>query len=255
MTTPTLTLHHPGGTILLGAGERLTFGRVADMDGPPDRAPHLGLSDSARLHQHAGAVTVDEAGWVLANTGRWLHLVVTRSDGGDRNDLAPGRVLRVPYRRCRVEVSTGDESVGFDAECSRIEEGDGPVATVAGDTVQGLGLDRSTGYFRALVALCEPRLRDPATDDVASVNQIVRTLNLSATEPERVSVKAVERRLAHVRRKLGLGGDPAGISAAGLEQRNAGHQLADLMLRTGTVTAPDLTLIVPAGTTADEPSG
>ena len=52
---------------------------------------------------------------------------------------------------------------------------------------------------------------------------------------------AVERRLAHVRRKLGIGAaDAYGGSAAGLEVRDAARVLADLVLRTGAVTADDL---------------
>ena len=75
----------------------------------------------------------------------------------------------------------------------------------AGDTQRGLGLDRSAGYFRALVALCEPRLRDPGSDAVASAGEIARRLTASGQEQGRVSQKAVERRLANVRQRLGIG--------------------------------------------------
>jgi hypothetical protein len=61
-----------------------------------------------------------------------------------------------------------------------------------------------------------------------------------------VTAKAVERRLANVRRKLGIGAaDAYGGSAAGLEVRDAARVLADLVLRTGTVTPADLALIEP----------
>lgn len=113
----------------------------------------------------------------------------------------------------------------------------------AGSTVGGLGLDRDAGYFLAAIALCEPRLRDPSTSEVASVAQVARTL--SRVGPERVSVKAAERRLAHLRSRLGVGGDALGGSAAGLEVRDAGRQLVDLLLRTGTVTVADLARLEP----------
>jgi hypothetical protein len=248
---PIVTIVAPGTRLELAAGEAATFGRRVDVDDRPDEAVHLGLSDNPRLHAHAGTVAADQAGWVLTNNGRWLHLRVTEHGGPNRLDLDPGRVARVPYARCRVEVATGDEVVGFDVDCPVLAGlGADAVASLlvgATSTVGGLGLDREAGYFRALVALCEPRLRDPQTGDVATVAQIVRTLNRTGLEPEPVTAKAVERRLAHVRRKLAVGGiDPDGVSAAGLEARDASRQLADLVLRTGTVGRDDLDLVAPA---------
>ena len=59
-----------------------------------------------------------------------------------------------------------------------------------------------------------------------------------------MSPKGVERRLAHVRSKLAIGAtDPYGGSAAGLEVRDAARVLADVVLRTGTVTLADLVLV------------
>jgi hypothetical protein len=241
---PTLVLDHPTGRLGLRPGDALTFGRAAQDD-----PGHLGLGANPRLHQHAGRIDVDGAGWVLTNAGRWLHLRVVEQGGPNHLDLAPGRAVRVPYARCRVEVTTGDETVGFDATCPVLATTPGPAADAAplsGSTVGGLGLDREAGYFRALVALCSPRLRDPQSDEVAPVGEIVRLLNASGTEPERVTAKAVERRLAHVRRKLGVGAaDPFGGSAAGLEVRDAARVLADLVLRTGAVVAADLALLEP----------
>jgi len=243
---PILTIDHPDGSRVLRAGDALAFGRTLPAPGgePVDSGdePHLGLSDNARLHQRAGLIEVDAAGWLLTNTGRWLHLRVVEVDGPNRLDLQPGRAARVPYARCRVEVTTGDESVGFDASCPFLDRVPGIVdPALAGSTVQGLGLDRHAGYFRALVALCAPRLRDPQSDEVATVGEIVRLLNRSPAEPERITAKAVERRLAHVRGKLGIGASDAyGGSAAGLEVRDAARVLADLVLRTGAVNAADL---------------
>ena len=251
---PILTIVHPGGRRTLRPGDAFAFGRSPATPPPSpsapgevaggaeDDEPHLGLSSNPRLHQRAGLVEVDAAGWVLTNTGRWLHLRVVEQGGPNRLDLQPGRAARIPYPRCRVEVTTGDESVGFDADCPFLDRTTDPgQPALAGSTVQGLGLDRDAGYFRAVVALCAPRLRDPQSDEIASVGQIVRDLNASPVEPERVTAKAVERRLAHVRRKLGIGAaDAFGGSAAGLEVRDAARVLADLVLRTGAVTPDDL---------------
>jgi hypothetical protein len=242
-----LTIDTPSARLAFSAGDSLTFGRLDPAPKPAGDAAHLGLSANPRLHLHAGRVDVDDTGWVLTNVGRWLQLRVVEHGGPNRIDLQPGRVVRVPYPRCGVEVATGDETVGFTATCPVVPAspvaGSGGVA-LAGATVGGLGLDRNAGYFRAVVALCLPRLLDPQSDDVASVGEIVRLLNRSGAEAERVSPKGVERRLAHVRSKLAIGAaDPYGGSSAGLEVRDAARLLADVVLRTGTVTPADLALL------------
>jgi hypothetical protein len=246
--SPVLTIVHGGEHHVLTVGEQLTFGRAEDAAGPA----HLGLSDNSRLHAQAGRVEVDDRGWLLANTGRWLHLTVMEPGTANRFDLAPGRVARVPYASCRVAVTTGDETVGFDASCpwlagpSSGAVPDGPA--MSGGTVDALGLDRKAGYYRALVALCLPRLQDPQSREVSSEAEIVRLLNRVPAEEGKVTIKAVERRLANVRRKVGLAAhDPYGGSAAGLEIRDAARQLADLALRTGAVTPADLVVLVPGG--------
>ncbi|CAN5882947.1 hypothetical protein BH23ACT2_BH23ACT2_31380 [soil metagenome] len=248
MTAPICIIHHPGGTTELIAGDDVSFGR---MD-PKDHigAGHIGVSANPRLHARAGTVAVDETGWTLHNTGRWLHLRVNPVGRADRTDVAPGRSLRVPWSEARVEVVTGDETVGLTVVCPLLADAPRTGPLPAGDTVGGLGLDRSAGYFRAAVALCAPRLRDPSSTEIASVAQVARALGGAPGEPERVTQKAVERRLAHLRTRLDIGGeDPTGTSAAGLEVRDAGRQLVDLLIRTGTVTPADLTLI--DDTTAD----
>lgn len=233
----------------LRPGDLLTFGRSSPSDGSgSDACGHLGLSDNAALHKQAGALAVDATGCTLSNTGRWLRLRVVHLDGAERSDLDPGRSLRLPWARSRVEVAAGAETLAFELE---VPQPDGPRRSVvdpAGDTERGLGLDRSAGYFRALVALCEPRLLDPGTDAVAAAGDIARRLTASGREDGRVSAKAVERRLANVRQRLGIGAaDPYGGSAAGLEVRDAARQLVDLLLRTGTVTRRDLALLEPVG--------
>lgn len=246
MTDPAiLTIETPTGRTELAAGHSLTFGRTEPAGTAAD-VPHLGLSANPRLHLHAGRVDVDGAGWVLTNVGRWLQVRVVEHGGPNRIDLQPGRVVRVPYARCGVEVATGDETVGFTAFCPVVPAAlaFGAGGALAGATVGGLGLDRNAGYFRAVVALCLPRLLDPQSDEVASVGEIVRLLNRSGAEAERVTPKGVERRLAHVRSKLAIGAaDPYGGSAAGLEVRDAARLLADVLLRTGTVTPTDLALL------------
>lgn len=263
---PRVTIRHGSGEIDRKPGEGVTFGRtqgagdeVADGLPSDDRPgpPHVALSDNPRLHALAGRIDVDELGWTLTNTGRWLHLRVAETGTANRFELQPGRTVRVPYPACRLEVTTGDETVGLDVTCpwlGREPDDTRSAVPLAGSTVGPLGLDRNAGYFRALVALCSPRLRDPQTVEVASEGEIARILNRLPEETERVTLKAVERRLANVRRKVGLAAsEPYGGSAAGLELRDASRQLADLVIRTGAVTVEDLDLIGISGLGKEEP--
>ena len=218
---------------------------------PEESAAHLVLSDSTALHARAGRLEVDGSGCTLSNTGRWLRLRLIHLDGVERSDLDPGRSLLMPWTRSRVEVAAGAETFGFQVEVPQPAGAPPADAGPAGDTVRGHGLDRSAGYFRALVALCEPRLRDPGSDAVAAAGDIARRLSASGREDGRVSAKAVERRLANVRQRLGVGAaDPYGGSAEGVEMRDAARQLVDLVLRTGTVTRADLALLEPVAGSA-----
>ncbi len=243
---PELTLTHAAATLVLRRGDIATVGRQVEGGGPTD-APHVGLSANPRLHAHTATVTVDDSGWVLTNAGRWLHIRVVEADGPNRLEVGPGRSLRVPYPVCELEIALGDEVARLRASCPLPDAvADGPPPAGSGSTVSGLGLDPGTGYFLALVALCEPRLRDPQSAEVATVGQIVARLNRLPPPAERVTPKAVERRLAHVRAKLGVGGvDEHGLSAAGLEVRDAARQVVELVLRTGTVTVADLARLDP----------
>lgn len=247
MTRTGITIRHANTAIDLAPEEQITFGRsTADTDAPSTR--HLGLTADAALHAHAGTVVAGDGGWTIINTGRWLRLRLQEIDGPGSAEVAPGRSLLVPWPRSRLEIATGTEVVGFVVE-AELDASFTPSAVApltAGETVGGLGLDRDAGYFRALVALCEPQLREPGCARVATAAEIARVLNRLETEPERVTAKAVERRLAHVRRRIGVGGrDPDGISAAGLEQRDAAERLVNIALRTGTVTRADLDLLIP----------
>lgn len=244
MISAGVRLVHEGAVTVLRPGDAVTFGRNAAAQDPPS-GRHVGLGADSALHAHAGTLAWADGGCVVTNTGRWLRLRLTEIGGPGRADLDPGRALRIPWRRTRVEIATGSTITGFEVDLGPLEPSQVEPNT-AGDTVAALDLDRTSGYFRALVALCEPRLRDPSTDEVATAARIALRLNALPDEPEKVTPKAVERRLAHARRRVGVGGtDPSGVSAAGLEVRDAGRQLADLALRTGTVTTGDLALLDP----------
>lgn len=250
MTRTGITIRHHNTSVDLAPHEHLTFGRSdANATTQAGAGPHLELSADRALHAHAGTVEAGDGSWWVTNTGRWLRIRLAEVGGPGAAEVVPGRSLRVPWPRCRLEINTGTETIGFEVE---VNAGSRPAPEAAaplpsGETVGGLGLDRQAGYFRALVALCAPQLREPGCGRVATAAEIAQALNRLPAEPERVTAKAVERRLAHVRSRVGIGGSDAdGVSAAGLEQRDAAASLVDLALRTGTVTQADLAVVTPS---------
>lgn len=226
-------------------GDEVRFGRGGD-------GVELALADDARLHRHCGTIVVDPDGWVLHNTGRWLRLRVIGLDRFGVDSLYPGQHLRVPWADSRVQVHVGDRCHEFRArfspspdpvDPSRASGRDGEREDPDDATVVPVRIDRTTGYFRALVALCEPQLRDPSCNDVATDLQIARRLNATGRESGRLSGKTVERRLDNCRTRFGLKVTDEFGQSAGLERRDSRRLLVDVALLTATVTPVDLAVL------------
>ena len=206
------------------------------------------IGDDDRLHRRAGTITVSESGWDLRNDGRWLLLRIVSAERFGLDVLEPGNSLHVPWKRARVEVVVGASTVGFSAEFrGQNPENDPRPPSFVGDgdpgTVTPTSIERTSGAFRALVALCEPRLRQPGTLEVATDLEIARRLNAQGDEQRRITGKTVERRLDYCRGRLDLKLRGPGGSSIGSEQRNARRHLAEVALMTGTVTVDDLEVL------------
>jgi len=226
----------------LDTDERISFGRGGS-------GVDVAIADDARLHRHCGTIVATADGWEIHNTGRWLRIRVVSLDRSGSDHLSPGQMLRVPWSAARIEVQAGPHRHRFTA---RLEAGipDAPPATVEpGDahTAAAVRVDRSSGYFRALVALCEAQLLDPSSTAVATDLQIALRLNRSGTEQRRLSGKSVERRLDACRRRFGLKDANEHGQSAGLERSDARRQLVEVALLTATVTATDLAVLQPDG--------
>jgi len=240
-----LELLGDGWTRRIEAGERVAFGRTGSDE------VGIGLGDDARLHRRCGSIVVDDHGWELVNDGRWLRIRVVSLDRFGVDSVGPAQRIRVPWPRTRVQVHVGDRSHDFVAEFAAGDPGASVPQPPGGEVVADdataipVRVDRSSGYFRALVALCEPQLRDPSTSTVATDHEIARRLNRSGRERSTVSGKTVERRLDACRIRFGLKvTDEYGLSA-GLERRDARRVLVDVALLTATVTRDDLAVLVP----------
>lgn len=223
----------------LAPGARLTFGR----GGPGvDEV----VADDPRLHRRCGTIVVTDTGWELTNDGRWLRLRVRSLDRSGSDDLLPGQSIVVPWDAARVELHAGPVRHDLVVRWVGARPQRAPAAIVDDSddrTSVPVRVDRETAYFRALVALCEPQLRDPTSIDVATDLEIARRLNRAGGEPRRVSGKTVERRLDACRTHFGLKASSDDGGGAGLEVRDARRRLVELALLTGTVTVGDLALL------------
>lgn len=221
------------------AGGRLSFGRGGE-------GIDLAIGDDARLHRHCGTIVVDDTGWEVQNAGRWLRVRIVSTDRFGVDSVGPGERIRVPWDSVRVQVHAGGRCHEFVARLRRVGANGDVVRLPPGDeavTMAPVAVNRSTGYFRALVALCEPQLRDPSSGDAATDLEIALRLNRTGLERGRVNGKAVERRLEHCRTRFGLKVRGVNGHASGLEPRDSRRRLVELALLTGTVTAEDLTLL------------
>lgn len=238
-----LTLTGEGWSHEAAPGSIWSFGRSAP-------GVDLPLADDPRLHRRCGTIEVGDDSWEIRNEGRWLRVRVVGLDRPGHDLLAPGEALVVPWRHARIEVHTGTDAYAFTAELPSREpleldvvpsvEEDGEEATAT-----PVRIDRNAGYFRALVALCEPQLVDPSCAAVATDLEIARRLNRSGRERARVSGKTVERRLDHCRTRFGLKESDTPQRSFVVDRRDPRRQLADVALLTATVTVDDLALLEP----------
>ena len=233
-----LELSGEGWSTMVGPGEEVTLGRGgAGVD--------VILSEDPRLHRHCATVMVGPDWWELHNTGSWLRLRVASSDRFAVDCLQPGDAIRVPWVNANVQLHLAGRCVEFSAhfDAARGRPRGFEPAEIEGPTMNPVVVDRGAGYFRALVALCEPQLLDPASIEVATDLQIALRLNRGGRESGRLTGKTVERRLDNCRGRFGLKVvDEFGMSA-GLERRDSRRRLVELALLTGTVTPEDLELL------------
>ena len=182
-------------------------------------------------------------GWTLVNTGQWLHLLVRDCGGLGRDVVTPGSHRRVPWASSQVGVSFGAAEfwfrVTFDDPfgAPRVVE---PGVT-GEETAPAFRIDRSSGYFRALVGLCSVRIVGEGPDDLPTNAQIALLLSRSGQEPRPVTAKTVERRLDYCAQVLGLKSHDLDPETPAL--RADRKVLADLALATGTVARTDLDIL------------
>ncbi|WP_457034302.1 serine/threonine protein kinase [Kitasatospora sp. P5_F3] len=157
----------------MGPGEQADFGR-----GAPDCPVAIELADQG-VSRRAGEVTAAEDYWRLSNFSSTATYVVENLEGaGEHLKVAPGRLgAPVPFEFARVVLPSVDGPSDFKVFAPQHAYLDGPPDHKGGDhTVSPFALDPTAKYFLVLLALCEPRLREPSAAAVPGVNDVLERL-------------------------------------------------------------------------------
>jgi hypothetical protein len=163
----------------LEPGEEITFGR-GPAQGCPARVSVV-LADPG-VPRLAGRIRAVDDYWLVSNLNRSKTYVVENPEGGGEFiKVPPGRLnAPIPYEFSRVVLPTGGAQVSFlvfAPEHAYTAPEAAPDGLLPGEeTTAAFSLDETAKYFLILVALCEPRLKDPASTVIPTVPQLLDRL-------------------------------------------------------------------------------
>ncbi|MGC5015901.1 hypothetical protein ACLQ2R_34495 [Streptosporangium sp. DT93] len=159
----------------LSPGREVVFGRGTAS------VPVDFLLDHPEVSRRAGIIRARDDYWLLTNLSHDATLVVENPEGGGEFvKVAPRRVAApVPFEFARVVLPVAGGSCSFLVFASQhsFVDPDAPEAVAGGEpTVSGFSLDETAKYFLVLVALCEPRLLDPASPVIPTAPEVLERL-------------------------------------------------------------------------------
>ena len=224
---PMLIVDFAGALREVRIGETLSFGREAD----------LSIDTNPYLHRRLGDFRYESGAWWLYNTGTAIMLEVADTVSASRMSIAPGAAVPLAFEQSLLRFQAGAATY----ELALLVEGvsravpmsnaDGPL------TVTPSKITLNEEQYLLLLALAEPRLRDPlAARDAIPTNR-------RAAERLGWSMPKFNRKLDNLCTKLdrlgvrGLKGDVAGLAT------NRREALVDYVLRVRRVTFDDLNLL------------
>ncbi|MFG2768096.1 serine/threonine protein kinase [Streptomyces rubiginosohelvolus] len=233
----------------MGPGDVADFGRGT----PGSRTVPIVLPDPG-ISRRAGRLEAAEDYWRLSNYSRDIAYVVENLEGaGEYLTIAPGRIgAPVPFEFSRVVLPALGGSAGFKVFAPQHAYLDEQSSPGAGElTVHPYALDATAKYFLVLVALCEPRLRDPSDSVLPGAGDIAERLRPleSCRGLNRSTVNHHIDYLAFAKLRLDLGDD--GNSRTGVKRA----RLVALALRFGLVREEHLALLPPRRRPVPQESG
>jgi len=181
----------------------LSFGREA-----PGQAVDLSVSGSPRVSRRAGVLEATPYGVLITNTGS-NPIFVRMGAEPTSISLRPGQAYLVTAGMARVTFAGVSDYFEIEIGDAPQEIGSVQDRTIAGEpTMSAFGLNEETAYFRCLVALCEPTLRNPQSPWIPTSTQIAERLYEYGLIADERDGDWVDRRLDDVRSKLPIGEKP-----------------------------------------------
>lgn len=162
----------------LELGESRSFGR----GGVGSKVDIALAPDDRAVSRLAGTVTAGDGYWYADNYSNSRAYVV---DHADRTlgyvQVAPGAVhVPIPFEISRIRLPGTERDHTFLVMAPQPLGLGGPSLEGEEESTQSpYRLDTRTTYFRALVALCEPRLRDSASREIPVVREVAERLRIS----------------------------------------------------------------------------
>ncbi|NEC25461.1 serine/threonine protein kinase [Streptomyces sp. SID8111] len=230
------------GLLHLGPGDVVEFGRRL----PGDGGVAIALDDPG-ISRRAGQVEAAGDYWRLSNFSRTVSYAVENLEGaGEYLTVAPGRLgAPVPFEFSRVVLPALTGTAAFKVFAPQHAYlGEQSADGIGEQTVHPFALDPTAKYFLVLVALCEPRLRDPADPSLPGAGDIVERLRPLAPcrDLTRSAVNYHIDYLAHTKLRLETGEEstpPADGGRTGAKRA----RLASVALRFGLVREEHLALL------------
>ena len=232
-----------GGPELLrmGPGDVADFGRGL----PAGREVAIVLPDPG-ISRRAGRLEAAEDYWRLSNFSRDTAYAVENLEGaGEYITVAPGRLgAPVPFEFSRVVLPAMSGTVDFKVFAPQHAYLDKRSSPGTGElTVHPYALDVTAKYFLVLVALCEPRLRDPSDGALPGAGDIAERLRPleSCQGLTRSAVNYHIDYLAFAKLRLDVGEESGADGNGRTGAKRA--RLASLALRFGLVREEHLALL------------
>ncbi|MGC9538142.1 serine/threonine protein kinase [Streptomyces sp. UG1] len=225
----------------MGPGDVADFGRGV----PGGRDVSIVLPDPG-ISRRAGRLEAAEDYWRLSNFSRDTAYAVENLEGaGEYITVAPGRLgAPVPFEFSRVVLPALSGTAEFKVFAPQHAYLDERSAPGAGElTVHPYALDATAKYFLVLVALCEPRLRDPSDGTLPGAGDIADRLRPleSCRGLTRSAVNYHIDYLAFAKLRLDVGDEHRADGNARTGAKRA--RLASLALRFGLVREEHLALL------------
>lgn len=226
----------------LGPGDAVDFGRGL----PGGGGVAITLTDPG-ISRRAGQLEAAGDYWRLSNFSRGVSYAVENLEGaGEYLTVAPGRLgAPVPFEFSRVVLPALNGTASFKVFAPQHAYlGERSADGIGEQTVHPFALDPTAKYFLVLVALCEPRLRDPSGSSLPGVGEIVERLRplRSCRDLTRSAVNYHIDYLAFAKLRLDLGEGPAAPGDGGRTGAKRAR-LASVALRFGLVREEHLALL------------